>query len=86
MLRTGFKEELQEIGIAVGAEYWYNNIFALRAGYYGENKNKGNHKFFTAGAGARFMDKYAVDFAYLFPVTQGSPLAQTLRITLSLSS
>jgi hypothetical protein len=79
----GFKEEMQEIALAVGAEYWYNNIFALRAGYYGENKNKGNRKFFTAGAGARFMDKYAVDFAYLFPVTQGSPLAQTLRITLS---
>ena len=80
----GFKEELQEVALAVGAEYWYNNIFALRAGYYGENKNKGDRKFFTAGAGVRFADKYAVDFAYLFPVTQGSPLAQTLRITLSL--
>jgi hypothetical protein len=79
----GFKEEMQEIALAVGAEYWYNDIFAVRAGYYGENKNKGDRKFFTAGAGARFMDKYAVDFAYLFPVTQGSPLAQTLRITLS---
>jgi hypothetical protein len=79
----GFKEEMQEIAIAAGAEYWYNNIFALRAGYYGENKNKGDRRFFTAGAGARFMEKYSVDFAYLFPVTQGSPLAQTLRITLS---
>ncbi|MCF2516104.1 type IX secretion system outer membrane channel protein PorV [Dyadobacter sp. CY351] len=80
----GFKEELQEIGLAVGAEYWYNNIFALRAGYNSEHKNKGDLKYFTAGAGAHFMDRYSVDFAYLFPVTQGSPLAQTLRITLSL--
>ncbi|NIJ55389.1 type IX secretion system outer membrane channel protein PorV [Dyadobacter arcticus] len=80
----GFKEEMQEVAIAAGLEYWYNNIFALRAGYYGENKNKGDRRFFTAGAGARFMDKYSVDFAYLFPITQGSPLAQTLRITLSL--
>ena len=81
----GFKEELQEVALALGAEYWYNDIFALRAGYYGEHKNKGNRKFFTAGAGIRFADRYAVDFAYLFPVTQGSPIAQTLRITLSLS-
>ncbi|MCF2489997.1 type IX secretion system outer membrane channel protein PorV [Dyadobacter sp. CY347] len=80
----GFKEELQEVGLAVGAEYWYNNIFALRAGYNSEHKNKGDLKYFTAGAGAHFMDRYSVDFAYLFPVTQGSPLAQTLRITLSL--
>jgi hypothetical protein len=57
----------------------------LRGGYSGESKKKNGQKFFTAGAGARFMDKYAVDFAYLFPVNQGSPLAQTLRITLSLS-
>lgn len=80
----GFKEELQEVGLAIGGEYVYNNIFALRAGYNTEHKNKGDLKYFTAGAGAHFMDKYSVDFAYLFPVTQGSPLAQTLRITLSL--
>lgn len=80
----GFKEEIQEVALAVGAEYWYNDVFALRGGYFGENKNKGNRKFFTAGAGAKFMGNYAVDFAYLFPVTQGSPIAQTLRITLSM--
>ncbi|CAG4988589.1 hypothetical protein DYBT9275_00117 [Dyadobacter sp. CECT 9275] len=80
----GFSEELKEVALAVGAEYWYNNIFALRGGYYGENKVKGNNKFFTAGAGLRFKDRYAIDFAYLFPVTQNSPLAQTLRITLGL--
>ncbi|MHA4736771.1 type IX secretion system outer membrane channel protein PorV [Dyadobacter sp. MSC1_007] len=80
----GFKEEIQEVALATGLEYWYNNIFALRGGYFTENKNKAGRKFFTAGAGLRFMDKYAVDFAYMFPTTQGSPLAQTLRITLSL--
>jgi hypothetical protein len=81
----GFKEEIQEVAVAVGAEYWYNDIFALRAGYFGENKNKGDRKFFTAGVGARFLERYSVDFAYMFPTTQGSPLAQTLRITLGLS-
>ncbi len=81
----GLKEEVQEIAVAVGAEYWYNDIFALRAGYFGENKNKGDRRFFTAGVGAKFLDRYNVDFAYMFPTTQGSPLAQTLRITLGLS-
>jgi len=81
----GFKEEIQEVAVALGAEYWYNDIFALRAGYYGENKNKGDRRFFTAGVGAKFLERYNVDFAYLFPTTQGSPLAQTLRITLGLS-
>ncbi|QRR02401.1 type IX secretion system outer membrane channel protein PorV [Dyadobacter sandarakinus] len=80
----GFKEEMQEVAISTGLEYWYNDIFALRGGYYGENKNKGDRKFFTAGAGIKFAQKYAIDFAYLFPVKQGSPLAQTLRITLAL--
>jgi hypothetical protein len=80
----GFKEEVQEVAIATGLEYWYNNIFALRAGYFGENKNKGDRRFFTAGAGLRFADKWGADFAYMFPTTQGSPLAQTLRITVSL--
>jgi hypothetical protein len=80
----GFKEEIQEVAIATGLEYWYNNIFALRAGYFSENKNKGDRRFFTAGAGLRFADKWGADFAYMFPTTQGSPLAQTLRITVSL--
>lgn len=80
----GFKEEIQEVAIAVGAEYWYNDIFAIRGGYFGENKNKSGRKFFTAGAGIRFADRYAVDFAYMFPVAHNSPLAQTLRISLGL--
>jgi hypothetical protein len=81
---NGFSEEIQEVALAVGAEYWYNDIFAIRGGYFGENKNKSGRKFFTAGAGIRFADRYAVDFAYMFPVAQNSPLAQTLRISLGL--
>lgn len=80
----GFKEEIQEVALSVGGEYWYNNVFAVRGGYFGEHKNKGGRKFFTAGAGAKFMKNYAVDFAYMFPVAQNSPLAQTLRISLSM--
>jgi len=77
----GWKEEFQEITFSVGAEYWYNNQFALRAGYYYEDVNKGNRKFFTAGAGLK-MNVFALDFSYLI-AAQNNPLANTLRFTLS---
>ena len=49
----GFKEELHEITYSYGIEYWYNNQFAIRGGYFHENQTKGNRKYFTAGAGFR---------------------------------
>ena len=49
----GFTEELQEINLSAGIEYWYNKQFALRAGYFYEHENKGNRKFITAGAGLK---------------------------------
>lgn len=79
----GFREEMQEVALAAGGEYWYKDILALRGGYFGENKNKGNLKYFTTGAGLRILKNYSADFAYLFPVEQGSPLAQTFRLTAS---
>ena len=76
-----FKEELREINIAAGLEYWYDNQFALRAGYFYEHPTKGNRQFFTLGAGLRFKI-FALDFAYLIPTVQQNPLANTLRFTL----
>jgi len=78
----GMKEEFKEINFSVGAEYWYNKQFALRAGYYYEDATKGNRKYFTAGAGLK-MNVFALDFSYLLPVAQNNPLANTLRFTLS---
>ena len=78
----GMSEEFKEINFSVGAEYWYNNQFALRAGYFYEDVTKGNRKFFTAGAGLK-MNVFALDFSYLLPVAQNNPLANTLRFTLS---
>ncbi len=75
------REEFQEITFSVGTEYWYNNQFAIRAGYYYENVNKGNRKFFTAGAGLK-MNVFALDFSYLI-AAQNNPLSNTLRFTLS---
>ena len=78
----GFKEELQEINLSFGVEYWYNKQFAIRAGYFYENEFKGNRKYFTAGAGLQ-LNVFALDFSYLLPTQRNHPLENTLRFSLS---
>jgi len=78
----GFSEEMHEIMYSVGAEYWYNNQFAIRGGYFNEHETKGNRKYFTVGAGFR-MNIFTLDFSYLMPLTQNHPLAHTLRFSLT---
>ena len=77
----GFSEEMQEIMIGFGGEYWYNNTFAGRIGYFYENSNKGNRKYLTLGLGFRY-NVFGIDFAYLVPQQQDHPLAETLRFSL----
>lgn len=77
----GFSEEVREFMISTGVEYWYNETIAFRFGYFNEAKTKGNRKYFTVGFGARIQQRYGIDFAYLMPQTQGSPLANTYRIS-----
>jgi hypothetical protein len=78
----GFKEELHEITYSYGVEYWYNNQFAIRGGYFNENATKGNRKYFTAGAGFK-LNVISLDFSYLMPVYQNNALAHTLRFSIS---
>ncbi len=77
----GFREELNEFTLSVGTEYWYNDQFAIRAGYFHENQTKGNRKYFTAGAGFR-LKAFTLDFSYLMPAAQNHPLARTLRFSI----
>ena len=81
----GFSEELKEFQISVGAEYWYNNQFALRAGYFHEHQTKGNRRFFTSGVGIKY-NVFGLNFSYLIPTGQGgsnqNPLSNTLRFSL----
>ena len=77
----GFGEELNEINIAGGLEYWYDNQFAFRAGYFYEHESKGNRKYFTLGAGLKY-NVFGIDFAYLIPTDQRNPLENTLRFSL----
>jgi hypothetical protein len=77
-----FVEELSEINIALGMEYWYNNLLAIRAGYFYEAPNKGNRQFFNFGAGLKY-NRFGIDISYLAAVGgRRSPLANTLRFTL----
>ncbi len=77
----GFNEEIKEVSIAVGAEYWYNQQFALRAGYFYDAPDKGDRRYFTLGAGLKY-NIFNIDFAYLLADPQKSPLANTLRFSL----
>ncbi|MDR2887841.1 MAG: type IX secretion system outer membrane channel protein PorV [Bacteroidales bacterium] len=78
----GFREEMHEITTSTGIEYWYNNTFALRGGYFREHETKGNRKYFTAGAGFK-LNAFTLDFSYLMPAAQHHPLARTLRFSLA---
>jgi hypothetical protein len=78
----GFKEEFHELTFSYGLEYWYNNQFAIRGGYFHENETKGNRKYFTAGAGFR-LKIFTLDFSYLMPLAQNHPLARTLRFSIA---
>jgi hypothetical protein len=80
-----FYEELCEYNIGLGAEYWYNNVFAVRAGYFNEAALKGNRKYVTLGAALKY-NVFGLDVSYLIPVngTLGTnPLERTLRFNLT---
>ncbi len=81
----GFSEEVREVNIGVGAEYWYNNVFAVRAGYFNEPRMKGNRKYATLGAALKY-NMFLLDVSYLVPVNVKngtSPLENTVRFNLS---
>ncbi|MBO7649087.1 MAG: type IX secretion system outer membrane channel protein PorV [Bacteroidales bacterium] len=78
-----FREEMAEIAWALGAEYSYRDLFFVRAGYFHENKYKGNRQFLTVGAGIKY-NIFTIDVAYLFTTNgQNHPLANTLRFSLT---
>jgi hypothetical protein len=79
----GFSEELQEFTYALGAEYLYNNAFALRTGYFHESQDKGNRQYFTLGAGFK-TNALNIDLSYLINASDvNNPLENSLRFSLS---
>ena len=69
--------------LGLGAEYMYKELFSLRAGYFTENKLKGNRNYFTVGAGLHYMVG-GLNFSYLIPTgdNTNSALKNTFRISL----
>ena len=79
----GFSEEMREFTWALGAEYQYQDSFALRAGYFNESDDKGARKFFSLGAGFKYTT-INIDLSYLFSASKiQSPLENTLRFSLT---
>ena len=79
-----FYEELCEINIGGGIEYWYNDTFSVRAGYFNETALKGNRKYVTVGAALKY-NVFGLDVSYLIPVNTvagSNPLENTLRFNL----
>jgi len=76
---------------SLGAEYWYQDQFAVRAGYFYEDPDNGGRQYFTCGLGIKY-NTFGLNFAYLVPaaINQGpnpstarNPLANTLRFSLT---
>ena len=81
----GIKEEFREINYSIGSEYWYNDQFAVRTGYFFEHATKGGRKFFTFGSGVKYS-AFILDFSYLISATTDAgatnPLANTMRFSM----
>ncbi len=78
----GFREEMREINISTGVEYDYNNIFAVRAGYFYEPRSKGARQFATVGMGLR-LKVITIDGSFLIPTVLNNPLQGTFRFSIS---
>jgi hypothetical protein len=76
--------QLKQINAALGAEYWYQNTIAFRAGYFYEDKTNGDRQYITCGLGLRY-NVFQLNASYLVPQGSGinrNPLSNTLRFTL----
>ena len=82
----GFSEELQEVNISMGVEYWFKNKFALRSGYFYEDLSKGARQYFTSGVGFKYKN-FGINVSYIIPsINKRSPLDNTFRFSLAYSS
>ena len=80
---SSFSDFPGQANVSLGAEYWYNNQFAFRAGYFFEDKSRGNRRYFTAGLGLKY-NIFGLNFSYLAPSGSGvtqNPLSNTLRFS-----
>lgn len=75
---------INQLLLSVGFEYWYNDLFAARGGYFYENPYNGNREFMTFGAGIRY-NIVGIDFSYVYALKENHPLSDTMRFSLLLN-
>jgi hypothetical protein len=78
------QNQFKTLQFSAGAEYSYQDQFLLRLGYYYEDKDMGNLKYFSTGIGLRY-NVMELNFSYLVPSGSGTnrnPLSNTLRFGL----
>lgn len=82
----GLRETMREITFSMGTEFQFRaggvQQFYARAGYYTQNKHKGDIHYFTLGLGGKFKN-FGLDLAYLIPKNRNQILANTFRISLN---
>lgn len=77
-------DQLKQIDASIGAEYWYQNTIAFRAGYFYEDKTNGDRQYITCGLGVKY-NVFQLNASYLVPQGSGitrNPLSNTLRFSL----
>ena len=77
---SAWTQDIRKITHSLGAEYWYGNLIALRAGYFYEDSKYGGRKFLTFGAGLKYY-VFGVDFGYI-SASEDHPLSDTMRFSL----
>lgn len=80
----GKGDQIKKLDLSLGLEYWYQNQFAVRAGYFYEDKENGDRQYITCGLGLRY-NVFELNAAYLVPQGSGitrNPLSNTLRFSL----
>ena len=77
----GIEEELNEVIVSYGMEYWYKNKYVARGGYFWESASKGNRKYFTMGLGVK-LGVFGLDLSYLIPQEANQPLSNTYGFSL----
>ncbi len=80
----GFRETLREFTFSLGTEFQFREMLFLRAGYYTQNRRKGDLHYFTLGLGGKLKD-FGLDLAYLIPKNQNQVLSNTFRVSLNYS-
>ena len=80
-VKGSFSDRLKKFNHALGVEYWYGDLIALRAGYFYEDKDFGDRKFLTFGGGIRYY-VFGIDFGYI-SAEEDHPLSDTMRFSIS---